>query len=101
MLKIQKYETGIEVSFGFVVIDRDNQENQYFCRFPHNIYYTDLPADIKNRTINKEAVRVLREKINQALNDLEYAVENQHDDNYLLEIGDPIHGFTPVNNNKW
>ena len=101
MLKVKKTRVGVEVDFGFVVIDNDNRENQYFYNTPHTVFIPGSSACIKNKAINKEVVRVLREKINQALLDLEYAVENQHNDDYLLEIGDPVKNFTPVNINNW
>lgn len=101
MLKIKKTAEGLEVDFGFVVIDNDNGENQYFYNIPHTITTIGSPYDEKNKAINIEAVRVLKEKINQTLLNLEYAVKNQHNENYLLEIGEPVKGFTAVNTNKW
>lgn len=101
MIKIKKTAEGVEVDFGFVVIDNDNGENQYFRNLPHTITKIGSPVGIKNKVINMEAVRVLREKINQTLLNLEYAVKNQHNENYLLEIGEPVKGFVAANINKW
>lgn len=74
----------LEIYFEFYVIDKKRKKCQCFNSSPTVVITKN--RIITNQQINKEAVLLLREKMERCLRDLEFCVKNQTDKEYLLRI---------------
>lgn len=85
MFFIKKNKEGnLEIYFELFVIDEKRKKCHAFSDLPTVV--TATSDQITKQQINKEAISVLRKKMDKCLKDLEYSVKNQIDKEYLLRV---------------